>query len=972
MRLSAWVWGMVFVLLAAAIAAPAVAQQIPPELMEKLRERGQSGLDSQDPAQALEESRLKRTGDDPYQTDLLNQLLDQERAALSTLEVIYNARLGFFEEEARRRRREREYQLEDLDRRERLLEQQMQRQQMLSQQQALSQSGSDRSRLSATPGAGTLTGSPERLRPQKRNREREQQLETEQVLAEFAEPEPLRQYGYDMLDYPKQFPGGLSGRLPDTYRLGIGDELVVTLYGNENSTLTLQVDREGRLVLPDLGPVSAAGRELGVVRSEVVQLVSEKLVGTEVLLSVGAPRLVSTYVLGDVTRPGQYELSSFADILDALSVAGGVKKTGSLRRIIVDDGTRRRSFDLYDILAGRQTDSLRLTDGMRIIVPPIGPTVAVAGAVVRPAIYELAPGTATPAAERMLAMAGGSVLARGSRMLVKRVSPEGGETVRYLSGAEARLQPSDILLLQLRSQATMGQFELAGAVYSPGIRSIDEYGFLSKALEGGQALKPDAYLPFALLKRKDPETLATVMRAVNLAAVLKGETDVRLRSWDELVVLNETAVDFMGSEPVKLTIDQPNDPGNCESLEMLAKRVREAETERFATTFRSAFFTSQEMAEQDSGAAALSGQMDRSIISDRQTGEIACPDLFEDRPDLLAFALEYATAISGAVRQPGIYPFAYETSLAGTIAVAGGLSLNANRKLVELSLYERKAGQGIDVDRRKVDLTETDPKSVAVSPGSSVRVTALRSDQEPGTVLLTGEFERPGVYTIKRGETLLELIGRAGGLTSRAYPYGAVFTRESVRDQRRESLKRTAREMDTALTLAAIKGNVDGEALTAARRLSNTLSSADITGRMVVDAEPEVLARDPIANISLEPGDTLHMPRRPTTVQVAGDVLNPGSFRFREGKSVRDYLKEAGGLQSTAEKGRIFVVKANGEATPVSMSVWSFREQTIPPGTTIVVPMDVTPIQYLEIAGTIADIFGNLALSVASVASVTN
>ncbi|WP_201239694.1 SLBB domain-containing protein [Rhodothalassium salexigens] len=955
MRLSAWVWGMVFVLLAAAIAAPAVAQQIPPELMEKLRERGQSGLDSQDPAQALEESRLKRTGDDPYQTDLLNQLLDQERAALSTLEVIYNARLGFFEEEARRRRREREYQLEDLDRRERLLEQQMQRQQMLSQQQALSQSGSDRSRLSATPGAGTLTGSPERLRPQKRNREREQQLETEQVLAEFAEPEPLRQYGYDMLDYPKQFPGGLSGRLPDTYRLGIGDELVVTLYGNENSTLTLQVDREGRLVLPDLGPVSAAGRELGVVRSEVVQLVSEKLVGTEVLLSVGAPRLVSTYVLGDVTRPGQYELSSFADILDALSVAGGVKKTGSLRRIIVDDGTRRRSFDLYDILAGRQTDSLRLTDGMRIIVPPIGPTVAVAGAVVRPAIYELAPGTATPAAERMLAMAGGSVLARGSRMLVKRVSPAGGETVRYLSGAEARLQPSDILLLQLRSQATMGQFELAGAVYSPGIRSIDEYGFLSKALEGGQALKPDAYLPFALLKRKDPETLATVMRAVNLAAVLKGETDVRLRSWDELVVLNETAVDFMGSEPVKLTIDRPREPfGDCVSLDVLGKRVLESNPERFATIFLSAF------------------TFPRPLDAEQQAKNVTCPDLFEDRPDLLAFALEYATAISGAVRQPGIYPFAYETSLAGTIAVAGGLSLNANRKLVELSLYDRKAGEGITVDRDKVDLTETDPESVAVSPGSSVRVTSLRSDQEPGTVLLTGEFERPGVYTIKRGETLLELIGRAGGLTSRAYPYGAVFTRESVRDQRRESLKRTAREMDTALTLAAIKGNVDGEALTAARRLSNTLSSADITGRMVVDAEPEVLARDPIANISLEPGDTLHMPRRPTTVQVAGDVLNPGSFRFRDGKSVRDYLKEAGGLQSTAEKGRIFVVKANGEATPVSMSIWSFREQTIPPGTTIVVPMDVTPIQYLEIAGTIADIFGNLALSVASVASVTN
>ena len=199
-----------------------------------------------------------------------------------------------------------------------------------------------------------------------------------------------------------------SGALQDNYVLGEGDEIIATLHGQESGNYRTRVDRDGRIVLNGLPPIAAAGRTFGAFRADLEAAVRRAFVGTQVFTSVGSVRQISVSVVGEVNSPGIYSLTGLSTALDALNLARGIRKTGSLRNIqIVRSGGVIR-LDLYDLL----TDStpradITLTEGDRIIVPLMTGAVAVVGQVRRPAIYELAPGEKGARVARLLALAGG-------------------------------------------------------------------------------------------------------------------------------------------------------------------------------------------------------------------------------------------------------------------------------------------------------------------------------------------------------------------------------------------------------------------------------------------------------------------------------------------------------------------------------------------------------------------------------------
>ncbi|MEX1146837.1 MAG: SLBB domain-containing protein, partial [Sphingomonadales bacterium] len=262
---------------------------------------------------------------------------------------------------------------------------------------------------------------------------------------------------------------------------------------------------------------------------------------------------------------------------------------------------------------------------------------------------------------------------------------------------------------------------------------------------------------------------------------------------------------------------------------------------------------------------------------------------------------------------------------------------------------------------------------IMVHPGSGVRFNSLFVEQEPGAVLLSGEFRRPGVYNIRRGETLTELIERAGGLTNQAYPYGAVFTRERVRQAQQDGFKRTERELNMGLATAALKQReLNAEVLVAAQQLAERIATTEALGRVVTEVDPAALELRPEADTVLEPGDQIHIPKRPNYVLILGDVLNPGAVQFEAGKNVQDYISEAGGIQRTADKGRLFVVLPNGVARPVRMSSWTRSDNLmVPPGASIIVPKDVEPLDTLMLVRDLTAILSQLAVSAASIAVIT-
>lgn len=791
----------------------------------------------------------------------------------------------------------------------------------------------------------------------------------------FEPPEPfLRQFGYDMFDRPMGVVETVTGRLPDDYVLGVGDELVVSFVGPSNRTVTTRVDREGQVVLPDLAPIQAAGRPFGEFRAALERRVGETLLGTEAFVSVAALRQISASVVGEVAAPGLYQVTSLTDLVELLSLAGGVKRTGSLRRVAIVSGGSRRIVDFYDMLRGAGTMDLRVRDGDRIVVPLIGATAAVEGLVVRPAIYELPPQGVVDVSD-ILSLAGGPLRPRGVAIQRNRVEESGRQRITKVDRAD-EVSSGDLYEVFPERNLKVGSVSMAGHVRREETLSLDTAPTVSALIKGGDALEQGPYLPFAVLETTDAETLQRIFRPIDLGRVLSGVIDVPLKDQDLLLVFGPEEIDFLSSPVVRGAILAPENVADetCLSLKVLAQRARQSDTERFAAALRSVFVTRGDGREESQLATASEQAADEVIsladLRRQATADIRCSAFFDARPEMLALALEYSLVATGAVRRPGLYPIAGDATMRDLVAAAGGLSLSADASRVEISSFRRGAAAAEPGSRRYVDLRAKRLVQIPIEPGSAVRFASTSATLEAGTVLLSGEFLRPGVYTIRRGETLLDVIERGGGITDQAYPYGAVFTRERVKQEQQESFRRTARELNNALALAVLKEDVGGDALGAARSLVQSFATIEAAGRVVVEADPAVLELNPELDTVLEAGDAIFMPKRPNFVLAAGDVLNPSALQFRPGKSVDDYLDEAGGLQVSADDDRVFVVFPNGVAAPVKMSFWTSDDMLIPPGSTIIVPKDVDPFAALDIIADVTQILSQVAISAASLAVV--
>ena len=218
----------------------------------------------------------------------------------------------------------------------------------------------------------------------------------------------------------------------------------------------------------------------------------------------------------------------------------------------------------------------------------------------------------------------------------------------------------------------------------------------------------------------------------------------------------------------------------------------------------------------------------------------------------------------------------------------------------------------------------------------------------------------------------------AGGLTPQAFPYGAIFTRESVRNRQQEGFQRTARELESGLMQVAagqaVVGNRSGTdiagAIAAGREMASAMREARAAGRMVVEANPVVLAGRPELDVLLEPGDLIMMPKRPNEVTVVGAVQNPGSLQFTTGWRASSYVTAAGGAQRFADPSRAFLVLPNGQSTPAGLGAWQMGGPPVPPGSLVVVPQDPSPYENWGFLRDATQVLSQIALSTAALAVI--
>lgn len=806
----------------------------------------------------------------------------------------------------------------------------------------------------------------------------------------------IRQFGYELFNFPPVDQGIITGAISDDYILGIGDSLLVTFQGTKSLSYTVAIDHEGRVIIPDLTPVFASGKTFGNFRNALKEKVRESLIGTEVYVSMASVRMISVIVVGEIKTPGIIKANSLTSPLEILMMAGGVRKTGSLRNIAIYRNGQVEILDLYDLLTGKSSYKIQLRDGDRIIVPTIGATIAMEGEFVRPAIYELAEGTSRISYGKALELAGGTIRPYGYAISHLKINQAGQQSF-HKADKSSLVHNGEAIIASLKENSQTGSVELLGHVRAAGMRSLSGASTVKDLVSGVRNLANDPYLLFGIIERVDDKTRTRHLISFNPEKVFSGSENIALQDQDRVIFLGRNDIDFLTSSEIRRVIisgeydvdrklaNQRNNPNFCAPLKGLSRIISDTQSDRFATATRAVFV--RKSSEKQKGKnlemvqdlEGLDTQSLRERITREQLEEeiekdfeeiLSCPSVYTKANNLLPFTLEYIVSVDGAVRIPGVYPITEETSAASLLSVSGGMSNDANQTHIEVTSYKTNANaERLIMNWEYVNSQQMDMDQVKVNPGGGIRVSSLYSNFESGAVLLTGEFKQPGVYTIRKGEKLSELIQRAGGLTDQAYPYGGVFARKRVKEIQRAELKKTAQHLQSAMVSASIKKTIEADSLMAAQQLTNQMADAEILGRVVIEADPVKLSLDPNKDMVLEPGDSLFIPKRPNFIVALGDVLNPGALQFIPGKKVNEYLQEVGGYTRSADKSRVYVVYPNGVARPITLSSWGGdRNLSIPPGSAIVVPTDLSPYTNLSLIKEIGAIFQNLAVSAASIA----
>jgi protein involved in polysaccharide export with SLBB domain len=744
----------------------------------------------------------------------------------------------------------------------------------------------------------------------------------------------LRYFGYDTFNtIPEAFLPTASGPVGDGYIVGPNDEMRLVVWGGAEFQYTLQVDREGRVTVPNVGQFTVAGKKVSVLEEEMRQWLSQSYSGLTadpptvfMDLTVTRVRPVQVYVLGEVNQPGGYTVSSFATAFNALYSVGGPKRSGSLRRIrVVRDGAVVDTVDLYDyLLQSRSPDPVQLQAGDFIRVPPRGKTVAIDGPVKRPAYYELKEGETF---QDLLQFAGGlKPEAYAKRFQVEHVVPfderddpsvarevQDYSLVAARSGS-TRVAMADgdrVEILSIREvgdQALKPRIRAAkvsGAVFQPGRYEIgDDVRTVRDLIERADGLVSDAYRPRAELYRLQ-EDLQRSMRTLDLEAVMNDAptANVVLRPGDSLHVDSRRA--FRAPRYVRIS-GQVRAPGRYRYREdmtlqdLLFKGGGLNDDEYLKRVFKE---RADLYRESDDGreVRGIPFHLGDALRGQGMANRPLQPgDSVRVYPIRVEQVEDRFVTIQGAVKTTGRFQYTDDMTLKDALVRAEGFAERASPR-VEITRATTNAEGREQAETIRLSLAEDGLAASEVELGVRDTSEAMKTADTFGlqhrdriyvrpdpsfkvqeVVTVSGEVRYPGQYTILRDdERLSDVVERAGGILPTGYPQGGRLVRD---------------------------------------------------GEQVIINFAEALEGDEDSDVILQPQDEISIPRRPNTVTIAGNVANEGKVKHASGKRVDYYLQRAGGTRDNTEA--IYLTQANGATFRVKTG-WFRRTPQVQDGALI-------------------------------------
>lgn len=622
----------------------------------------------------------------------------------------------------------------------------------------------------------------------------------------------LKQFGYDMfLNMPVELAFENVPVSPD-YIVGPGDNLVVYVWGKFNETFNFTVDRDGKIYLPESGVLYVWGKRFDEVKRLISLNLKANYSGISVDVSLGALRTFPVYIVGEVSKPGIYNITPLINPLQCITLAGGAKKTGSLRRIVVIKKMKKRVvLDLYDLLTrGRAVQNVLLDGGDIIYVPPIGDVVGITGSVKRPGIYEL---NGENSLNEVIKLSGG-LLPTAYLYHIQVVRIKNGER-RVVFDLDFR-EPSqfekkasnfkvvngDLIKIESIPPERYNFVTIEGNVWRPGEYELKKGWKVSDLIRAAKGLKEGTYMEYAVLERYIGEGRRRLI-TFNLEDVLKGRGDIPLEEWDVVRIFSLDDVLPKDSATVAGAVSKP---GKYRILEDM--------------TLRDLIFKAGNLLpEADSSNVEIMKFLGDSLVVERvdlRDGEVLSEPVERNEIVYVRYKPNYyevkKVKVTGRVNFPGTYVLRNGDTFGDILRRAGGLKddaflegtylirksvrkdiEDANRRFSNFMRAEilkrafpaaqNEPGRGEDYSlllsyekelvknltrvftpgRIYIDMSDTTNWSFELQDGDSIYIPPV-----PSTVEIIGAVANPGAVEYEAEKSVGYYIDKVGGFTKDA------------------------------------------------------------------------------------------------------------------------------------------------------------------------------------------------------------
>lgn len=653
--------------------------------------------------------------------------------------------------------------------------------------------------------------------------------------------------------------------VPLKYVIGPGDEVKLLLWGRVNAQFNLTVDRDGKITIPQIGPLFVAGMTFEDMSKHIIKQ-SEQIVGANVDITLGSLKTIPIFVLGDVRRPGAYTIGSFATITDALLLAGGPSEIGTMRHIqLKRKGQLVTTFDLYDLLLkGDKTKDAILMAGDVVFVPVTGPLVGIAGNVKRPAIYELRD---RHDLESVLDLAGGIIpTAYTQQIQLERIIRNERQVVfdiddKKMEEAKAvRLQDADLVKVFSIVDMNVNVVYLNGNVKRPGKYEIKPGMRLVDLIKGVDDLLPETHFDYALIKRLNPPGMETVLIPFHLGRLLLVKDpaqNVELKPQDRIFVFNRW---FFKDKP---TIEIEGEiRAECNAEQGAIKGQKLLDTMAMATELKimeddllkEGLNDLAVLVRNAASRIASGGTINRDSIS-------ALQKELNSRGQIVFSArlMELETKIKNSCK----INLAEGMRVNDAILIAGGLSNNSYLEKGQIIRRDEKRSYQTIYFNVSQAMAGKLEENILLQDEDRIVIHSIWEQVYKKNVSIDGDVHNPGTFQYTEGMTVKDLVFKGGNITESAFVDEAEISSVIVDDRR---IFRTQRKI--------------------------------INLRKALEG-------DPANNIPLKPYDRLLVKRIPDWgrlkyITLTGEFKFPGRYAIEKGERLSSVIERAGGYTSHA------------------------------------------------------------------------